>query len=497
MAKFVLALDQGTTATTAMVVAPDLAVIGRASNELPQIYPQPGWVEHDPEAIWAATRLSATQAIRAAGVEPGDCAAVGITNQRETTILWDRADGKPRHHGVVWQDRRTAPICESLKAQGLEPLFRKKTGLVLDPYFSGTKVRWLLDNVPGLRNDAEAGKVAFGTVDCFLIWRLTGGAVHATDVSNASRTLLLDLASLKFDPELLAALDIPAALVPDVKPSAGVFGRTKGLDFLPDGVPIAGCAGDQQSALFGQTCFSAGQSKCTYGTGAFLLVNTGAAIAPSRHGLLTTVAWTVGGQTAYALEGSAFIAGAAVQWLRDGLGIIRKAPEVEALAASVPDSGGVVFVPALAGMGAPYWKPDARGTLFGLTRGATAAHVARAVLEGIAFEVADLIDAMGNDLGRPVAELRVDGGACANDLLMQTQADLTGIPVVRPRNTETTAMGAAMLAGIGVGLWDLAGLSKLTAVDRTFAPALPPAARAARVASYRTAVDLACRRGTL
>ena len=495
MPKFVLALDQGTTATTAMVVAPDLAVIGRASNEIPQIYPQPGWVEHDPEAIWGATCTSARQALNAAGVDPRDCAAIGITNQRETTIVWDRSTGKPRHNGIVWQDRRTAPFCEELRARGLEPMFREKTGLVLDPYFSGTKVRWLLDNVPGLRADATAGKVAFGTVDCFLIWRLTGGRAHATDVSNASRTLLLDLASLKFDPELLAALDVPEAMLPEVRASAGLFGTTHGLDFLPDGIPVTGVAGDQQAALFGQTCFQAGQGKCTYGTGAFLLVNTGNVIAPSRHGLLTTVAWTVGGETNYALEGSAFIAGAAVQWLRDGLGIIRKAAEVEALAESVPDSGGVAFVPALAGMGAPYWKPEARGALFGITRGATAAHIARAVLDGIAFEVADLIEAMGNDLGRPVAELRVDGGACANNLLMQTQADLTGIPVVRPRNVETTAMGAAMLAGIGVGLWDRSALARLAAVDRTFTPALAAEPRARRVASYRGAVELASQRG--
>ncbi|MBM4397321.1 MAG: glycerol kinase GlpK [Deltaproteobacteria bacterium] len=488
MPEFILALDQGTTATTALVIREDLAVSGRASNEIPQRYPQPGWVEHSPEAIWAATTTSARQAMAAAGVDGRDCLGIGITNQRETTILWDRATGAPRFNGVVWQDRRTAPACERMKADGLEPLFRRKTGLVLDPYFSGTKVRWLLDEVPGLRADAEAGRVAFGTVDCFLVWRLTGGRTHATDVSNASRTLLLDLASLTFDPELLAALRVPEALLPRVVPSSGEIGRTHGLDFLPDGVPIAGIAGDQQAALFGQTCFAPGQSKCTYPAGAFLLVNTGAAIAPSRHGLLTTVAWSAGGETAYALEGSAFIAGAAVQWLRDGLGIIRKAPEIEALAASVPDSGGVVFVPALAGLGAPHWKPDARGAVLGITRGTTAAHLARAVLDGIAFEVADLIDAMGKDLGRPVAELRVDGGACVNDLLMQTQADVTGVQVVRPRNVETTAMGAAMLAGMGVGLWDRAALAKLAGVDREFRPAIDAAAREARVAAYREGV---------
>jgi len=496
MRQFVLALDQGTTATTAMVVGPDLSVLGKASNEIPQVYPQPGWVEHDPEAIWAATRTSARQAIEAAGVSPGECAGVGITNQRETTILWDRTTGAPRHNAIVWQDRRTAPLCADLRGRGLEPLFRRKTGLVLDPYFSGTKVGWLLDHVPGLRTDAEAGRVCFGTVDAFLVFRLTGGRVHATDPSNASRTLLLDLDSLAFDPELTAVLGVPEAVLPRVLPSAGRFGATAGLDFLPDGVPIAGVAGDQQAALFGQTCFSPGQSKCTYGTGAFLLVNTGSAAAPSKHGLLTTVAWTVGGTTAYALEGSAFIAGAAVQWLRDGLGLIRAAPEVEALAASVPDSGGVVFVPALAGLGAPHWRPDARGALVGLTRGVTAGHVARAVLEGVAMEVADLIEAMGNDLGRPVAELRVDGGACANNLLMQSQADLLGIPVVRPRNVDTTAMGAAMLAGIGVGLWDQEALARLCAVDRRFEPSMKEADRSRRLAFYRAAVGAAAALGS-
>lgn len=488
MSRFILALDQGTTATTAVVVGTDLSCLAKASNEIPQIYPQPGWVEHSPEAIWGATVTSARQAMAAAGVDPKDCAGIGITNQRETTILWDRATGAPRHNAIVWQCRRTADFCDALKARGLEDSFRRRTGLVLDPYFSGTKIRWMLDHVPGLRADAEAGKVAFGTVDCFLVWRLTGGRTHATDVSNASRTLLLNLHTLDWDPESLDALGIPASLLPTVVPSAGVLGHTKGCEFLPDGIPVAGIAGDQQSALFGQTCFAPGQSKCTYGTGAFLLVNTGEQVVPSKSGLLTTVAWKVDGKTAYALEGSAFIAGAAVQWLRDGLGFFGKASEVEALAASVPDAGGVHFVPALAGLGAPYWRADARGLLCGLTRGTTRAHVARAVLEGIGFEVADLIDAMDRDAGSPVAELRVDGGASANDLLMQFQADILGVPVIRPKNVDTTAMGAAMLAGLGTGLWTLSDLSRMAATDRRFEPTLAADVRAARLAGYRAAV---------
>ncbi len=488
MTKFILALDQGTTATTAMVVGPDLTVLGKASNEIPQIYPKPGWVEHAPEAIWAATGSSARQAMEAAGVEGRECAAVAITNQRETTLLWDRQTGRPRHNAIVWQCRRTAPFCDELKHAGHEALFRERTGLVLDPYFSGTKIRWMLDNVPGLRADAEAGKVAFGTVDSFLIFRLTGGRSHVTDVSNASRTLCMNLRTLDWDPELMAILGVPASVMPRILPSAGEFGVTRGLNFLPDGIPVAGVAGDQQSALFGQTCFDVGQSKCTYGTGAFLLMNTGDRIAASRHGLLTTVGWTVDGRTAYALEGSAFIAGAAVQWLRDGLGLIRTAPESESLACQVPDSGGVMFVPALAGLGAPYWRSDARGILVGLTRGSSAAHVARAVLEGIAFEVADLVQAMSNDLGQPIAELRVDGGACANNLLMQFQADILGVPVMRPTNIDTTAMGASMLAGIGIGLWDMPALTRLTAIDRRFDPTFTEADRAQRMACYREAV---------
>lgn len=488
MGRFILALDQGTTATTAIVLGEDLSVLAKVSNEIPQIYPRPGWVEHSPEAIWGATVTSAREAMARAGVSPSDCLAIGITNQRETSILWDRKGGAPRHNAIVWQCRRTADLCADLKNRGLESMIRQRTGLVLDPYFSGTKVRWMLDQVPGLRREAEAGHVAFGTVDSFLTWRLTGGQAHVTDVSNASRTLLLNLQTLAWDPEICEALEIPQALLPEVRPSSGVLGTTRGLDFLPDGIPVAGMAGDQQAALFGQACFEPGLSKCTYGTGAFLLVNTGSRPVASQNGLLTTVAWTVQGVTHYALEGSAFIAGAAVQWIRDGLGFIGQASEIESLAASVPDSGGVVFVPALAGLGAPHWRPEARGVIWGITRGTTRAHIARATLEGIAFQVTELLEAMSSDAGEPIAELRVDGGASANDLLMQCQADLAQVPVVRPRNVDTTALGAGMLAGLGVGLWTLGDLSRLAASDRRFLPRMTPAERQGRLATWHAAV---------
>ncbi|HNZ03988.1 MAG TPA: glycerol kinase GlpK [Myxococcota bacterium] len=492
MAKFILALDEGTTGSTAVVVAQDLTFMAKAANEFRQIFPKPGWVEHDPEEIWAATVLSARQALEKAGVDPNDCAAIAITNQRETSVIWDRDTGKPRFNAIVWQCRRTTAFCEKAKEEGLEQYFRHRTGLVLDPYFSGTKVRWMLDNVPGLRADAEAGKCAFGTIDTWLIHKLTGGVSHVTDPSNASRTLLFNIERLQFDDALLGVLKIPRSLMPEVRPSAGSFGVTKGLDFLPDGIPITGVCGDQQSALFGQTCFDAGQSKCTYGTGAFLLMNTGEKMVPSTHGLLTSVGWTVNGKTSYVLEGSSFIAGAAVQWLRDSLGFIKTAPEVEELAASVPDSAGVVFVPALAGLGAPYWDPEARGGLFGLTRGATRAHISRAVLEGIALQIAELLDAMAKDLGRPLTELRVDGGASANNLMMQFQADILDVPVIRPRNIETTALGAAMLAGIGIGMWDVPRLRELAALDHRFGPQFVQEERDAYLNRYKSAVRCVC-----
>jgi len=490
VSKYVLALDQGTTATTAMVVGSDLTVLGKASNEIPQIYPKPGWVEHDPETIWDTTVKSAGQAMQAAGVDVADCAALGITNQRETTILWDRASGKPLYNGIVWQCRRTADTCSAMKADGKEQVYRERSGLVLDPYFSGTKVKWLLDNVSGLKAEAEAGKVCFGTVDSFLIFRLTGGRSHATDVTNASRTLLFNLHTMEFDDELLAGMDIPRFVLPEVKPSSCRFGVTAGLDFLPDGIPISGVAGDQQAALFGQTCFEKGQSKCTYGTGAFLLLNTGCEPVLSEHGLLTTVAWTVDGVTNYALEGSCFIAGAAVQWLRDEVGLIPSAPDVESLAGSVADSGGVLFVPALAGLGAPRWKPEARGALLGLTRSSGAGQIARAVLEGIALQITELAGAMAGDQDAPLSELRVDGGASANDLLMQFQSDVLGVPVVRPRNLDTTATGAAMLAGLGVELWDRERLSEMAGVDRRFTPQLPVEDRKACLKRFGRATEL-------
>lgn len=492
MRKYILAIDQGTTATTALVVGSDLSVLGRASFEIPQIYPKPGYVEHDPEAIWQATVQAAKGAIERAEVKPSDCVAIGITNQRETTILWDRASGKPRHNAVVWQCRRTLDICKGLKEQGLESFFRQRTGLVLDPYFSGTKVTWLLENVRGLRQDAEAGRVAFGTVDSFLLYRLTGGRKHATDPSNASRTLLFDIHTLSWDHEILRILGVPEALLPEVLPSAGLFGTTSGLDFLPDGIPITGIAGDQQAALFGQTCFEPGQSKCTFGTGAFILVNTGEQPVPSDRGLLTTVAWRIGSKVCYALEGSAFVAGAAVQWLRDGLGLIRASADIEVLAASVPDSGGVVFVPALAGLGAPYWRPEARGAFFGLTRAANAGHIARAVLEGIALQVRALVAAMEADMGTKIAELRVDGGASANNLLMQFQADILAVPVVRPQNLDTTAIGAALLAGIGANLFSMDGLKRLVKIDRKFEPTMSAEERKTRVERFEKAVAAIC-----
>jgi len=436
-----------------LVLDPTLAVVGRAYREFAQIYPKPGWVEHDPEAIWATVQETVPRALQAAGATGADVAGIGITNQRETTIVWERGTGKPVHNAIVWQCRRTADFCRELKQRGLEPLFRERTGLVLDPYFSGTKLRWILDHVPGARARAEAGELAFGTIDTFLVNRLTGGVTHATDVSNASRTLLFNLHTLAWDPELAAHLGVPPAVLPKVCGSSEVVGVTKGLGFLPDGVPVAGIAGDQQSALFGQACFQQGEAKCTYGTGAFLLLNTGSRPVMSQNGLLTTVAWKLGPRVSYALEGSAFIAGAAVQWLRDELKIIPTSPEVEPLARQVPDAGGVVVVPAFTGLGAPHWNAEARGAVLGLTRGAGRAHLARATLDGIACQIADLCHAMEEDLGAPLTALKVDGGAAANDLLMQTEADLIDRPVIRPQLVETTGLGAALLAGLAVGVW--------------------------------------------
>jgi glycerol kinase len=468
MAKFVLAIDQGTTGTTVLVVGQDGSVVSKGYKEFAQIFPQVGWVEHDPDAIWESTLSALRAALDHALVSPMDIAAIGITNQRETTVLWERSTMKPVHNAIVWQCRRTASYCEKLKSQGLEDLFRTRTGLVLDPYFSGTKLAWLLKEVPGVAALARQGKLAFGTVDSYLVARLTGGKVHVTDVSNASRTLLMNLESLNWDEELAQILDIPMTLLPRICGNAEVVGQTSGLDLLPDGIPIAGMAGDQQAALFGQVCFSPGEAKCTFGTGAFMLTNIGSRPLKSRHGLLTTVAWKLE-QPTYAFEGSAFIAGAAVQWLRDGLQMINAAPEIEPLAALVPDSGGVVFVPALTGLGAPHWRPDARGAFLGMTRGTTRAHLARAVLEGIALQNHDIMRAMEEDLGERLSVVRVDGGAAANDLLMQLQADLLQTTIRRPKQLETTGLGAAFLAGLGTGFWaDTTEVRKAWHLEREF-----------------------------
>jgi glycerol kinase len=489
MARFLIAIDQGTTGSTALVLSEQAEVIGRATREFPQHFPEPGLVEHDVDEIWTSVLESVAEALRAASVKPEECAAIGITNQRETTVLWERASGKPVHRAIVWQDRRTAARCAELKAKGLEPLFRERTGLVLDPYFSGTKLEWLLDHVPGARARADRGELRFGTIDCLIASKLSAGALHKTDVSNASRTLLYDIRRGAWDPELLDALRVPASLLPEVCGNSEVYGFTRGLSVLPDGIPIAGMAGDQQAALFGQTCFSVGDAKCTYGTGAFLLMNTGEQAMRSEHGLLTTVAWRIGGRTVYALEGSSFVAGSAVQWLRDQLGIIRSAADVEALARKVDSSQGVVFVPALTGLGAPHWDPGARGLVYGLTRGSSAAHLARATLEGIAFQIAELAQAMVEDAGRPLRRLRVDGGASNNSLLMQFQADLLGVDIDRPSCVETTALGAAYLAGLAVGVFrDTAAIAEVHHVERSFAPAMSAADRGQHLTRWRDAV---------
>jgi glycerol kinase len=491
MSKHVLAIDQGTTGTTALLLDRRLSVKARVNEEYRQHFPRPGWVEHDLEDIWRTVGSTVRKALRQAGVRPADVAAVGITNQRETTALWRRAGGKPVHRAIVWQDRRTTEACAALKAAGKEPWVREKTGLVLDPYFSGTKLAWLLEHVKGAREDAEAGRLAFGTIDTFLVWRLTGGA-HVTDVSNASRTLLMDLGTRRWDDELLGLFGVPRAVLPEIRSSSEVYGVTRGLPFLPDGTPVCGIAGDQQAALFGQACFEPGQAKCTYGTGAFLLQHVGPRPVHSSRGLLATVAWDVGGEVAYALEGSSFIAGAAVQWLRDGLGLIKRAADVEALARSVPDAGGVTFVPALAGLGAPHWRPEARGVVRGLSRGTTAAHLARATLEGIALSVFDLAEAMRIESGQAMPEFKVDGGACQNGLLMQLQADLLGVPVVRPRMIETTALGAAFLAGLAAGVWASRDeIRKAWKVDRRFAPRMKSTDRETMLARWRAAVQAA------
>ncbi|BEP49586.1 glycerol kinase GlpK [Variovorax paradoxus] len=489
---YLLALDQGTSSSRSIVFDREGRIVAIAQKELTQIYPRPGWVEHDPMEIWHSQLATARDVLAKAKVQPADIHAIGITNQRETTLLWNRKTGQPVHHAIVWQDRRAEPMCAQLRDQGMAATIQEKTGLVIDAYFSGTKLRWLLDNVPGARAQAERGELAFGTVDSWLMWQLTGGKVHVTDVSNASRTMLFNVHRNEWDADLLKALDIPAALMPSVQPSSSHFADTDAA-LLGRALPIGGVAGDQQSALFGQACFAAGMAKNTYGTGCFLLMHTGGEFQPSHNGLLVTSAAQTSATPQYAMEGSVFVGGAVVQWLRDGLKAIKGSAEVQSLAESVPDAGGVMMVPAFTGLGAPYWDADARGTITGLTRGTTVAHIARAALESIAYQSAALLQAMSRDAvaagGTPVAELRVDGGASVNDLLMQFQADLLGIPVVRPEVIETTALGAAYLAGLSTGVYsDARQLSKLWKVERRFMPTMGRAQAEESMARWERAV---------
>ena len=497
---YLLALDQGTSSSRSIVFDEHGRIRAMAQREFRQHYPRPGWVEHDPMEIWHSQLETAREALQRAGLQAGDIRSIGITNQRETTLVWERRSGRPIHPAIVWQDRRAEPLCAQLREAGHGDWVRERTGLVIDAYFSATKIRWLLDQVPGARAAAERGELAFGTVDSWLLWQLTGGRVHATDVSNAARTLLLDVRTQRWDAELLALFDIPASLLPEVCPSSHVFGETL-PELLGASVSVGGMAGDQQSALFGQACLSPGQAKNTYGTGCFMLMHAGERFRASENGLVTTSACRTGGAAVpeFALEGSVFIGGAVVQWLRDGLRAIESSHEVQALAASVPDAGGVLMVPAFTGLGAPYWDADARGTIVGLTRGTTMAHIARAALESIAFQSAALLQAMSRDAvaagGELVSELRVDGGACVNDLLMQFQADLLGIPVLRPKVIETTALGAAFLAGLSAGVWrDPAELAALWQAERVFHPTLPRERAQERMAQWERAVRQACAR---
>ena len=492
MTRHLLAIDQGTTGTTALIMDVEGRTLGRATSEFTQHFPRPGWVEHEPEEIWQSVRSALADALKAAGIGWDAVAAIGITNQRETTLIWEKRTGQPIHRAIVWQDRRTAPRCAELEKEGHLDKVREITGLVIDPYFSGTKIGWLLDNVTGARARAEKGELSFGTVDSYLVYRLTGGALHATDVTNASRTLLMNLRSLEWDDQMCALLGVPRTLLPAIVPSAGTLAKTRAQEGIPEGIPIAGIAGDQQAALFGQACFAEGDVKCTYGTGAFVLIHTGNRPIKSRFGLLSTVGWKVGKEVVYALEGSSFIAGAAVQWLRDGLGLIRSASDIEALAREVPSSEGVTFVPALSGLGAPYWDAGARGLITGITRGTRAAHLARATLEAIAHQVDDLVRAMADDLGVPVKKMRVDGGAAANDLLMEFQANLSNLSVERPAELESTARGAAMLAGLGAGLFSSpADAARMSKAARVFGPSMTPGERDALRSEWQAAVKRA------
>ena len=469
--KYVLALDQGTTSSRALLFNREGTVRTVAQREFTQIFPQPGWVEHNPDEIISSQIAVAVEAIAQARAHADEIAAIGIANQRETAIVWNRDTGKPIHNAIVWQDRRTSDICERLRREGYADLIQQRTGLLIDAYFSATKISWILENVPGARSLADDGNLAFGTVDSWLVWNLTQGRVHATDVTNASRTMLFNIHACDWDSELLDLFRIPRSMMPRALPSSEIYGKVQGVNGLEQ-IPIAGIAGDQQAALFGQRCSSPGMTKNTYGTGCFMLQNTGQRAVPSSNRLVTTIAWKLGNTTEYALEGSVFVGGAVVQWLRDGLGLIRKSEEVEALAKTVPDNGGVYFVPAFVGLGAPHWDSYARGSIFGLTRGSTSGHIARAAVESIAYQVADLLDAMRRDSGDEVRELRVDGGAATNDSLMQFQADILGVPVIRPEVTETTALGAAYLAGLATGFWKASDLTKSAGHDRRFEPSM-------------------------
>lgn len=493
--KYLLAIDQGTTGTTVNVLNLKGQPIATVNQEYRQIFPKPGWVEHKPDDIWASVLSTIDKCLKKAKAKGAEVAAIGITNQRETVVVWDRKTLKPVYNAIVWQDRRTADDCDRWKKEGHSDMIRKKTGLVIDPYFSGSKLRWILNNVNGVRAKADRGTLAAGTIDTYLLWRLTGGQEHATDVSNASRTLLMDIETAKWDEDLLKFFHVPESLLPEIKDSSGFFGETRGLKVLPDGIPITGIAGDQQAALFGQTCFEEGESKCTFGTGSFLLINSGQKRSHSKSGLLTTAAWRLKGQEmTYALEGGAFICGAAVQFLRDQLGFIKSSADIEKLAKEVKTTDGVEFVPALAGLGAPHWNPHARGILTGLTRGTTRAHIARATLEAMALQNADILIAMQKDLGRDLKDVRVDGGAANNNLLMQMQADYLGVSVVRPKWISTTSAGAAYLAGLGAGVFsDLAEVKKIWKVDKTFRPKMSTSDRDERLERWA----LGIRRATL
>lgn len=489
MAKYVLALDQGTTSSRAILFDHSGAIVSSVQQEFPQIYPSPGLVEHDPEAIWSSQLAVAQEVMKKTGATASDIAAIGITNQRETAVVWDKATGKAVFNAIVWQSRLTVPICEELTAKGFDKEIRNRTGLVTDAYFSGTKVKWILDNVPGVREKAQRGEVLFGNVDTFLMWRLSKGKIHATDPSNASRTLMYNIYEGKWDDVILKELGVPAAMLPTVMPSSGVFGETD-AEFFGAPIKIAGDAGDQQAATFGQACYEVGMAKNTYGTGCFMLMNTGNKGVPSKNGLLTTIGWGIGNQTVYALEGSIFVTGAAVQWLRDGLKAITNSADVEALAATVPDNGGVYLVPAFVGLGAPYWDPYARGTIIGLTRGSTIGNIARATLESMCYQTRDVLEAMTADSGASLKTLRVDGGAVVNNLLMQFQADILGVPVQRPKVAETTALGAAYLAGLAVSFWESPQeVADQWAIDRTFEPSMSAEQREELYAGWKKAVS--------